>query len=406
MLLNYEKPKEKTLTQKHCRSKIEKLAEKPIKPTDSCVCYQFNQNPYEKAYILNKKYEELFQKLGKLYQKSDAIHKILIEKKVKNIFATVGLIAFIGAFGVSDTNIQAPNIKALEESENDFDLKPAIEQSIAFIEDLQEEKENRIEEMEDIDERTNFKSIYKEEIEKRAMYDAYLTEYSNYFNYDSEKVITLAREATNHYDESFANIITNSKYDLSNPEAACMLFVYELQLPKEKSNINYDLFKTTFDNLKESEEIRTIPHNDLKTLKLQNGYQFSKYIEKICNLFHLSNLSGYDGKTAVLSLSFIEAGQKGSKASKERNNYFGITGETDLLNYATPESCIISITGNLYNNYSHIMDLEQLAWKYNSVPENIEQWKSNFLSAYYKIENNYEEYFEPKDDLMHKLRRK
>ena len=380
MLLPYEKPKDKGLTQKYCRSKIESLTDKPIKPTDSVVCYQLNQNPYEKAYIFNKKYEKLFHKLGKLYQKSDAAQKILIEKKVKKIFATIGLIAFISTFGSSDTIIESNT-----EKQTDFTLKPTIEQCTACTQELQIKIEEQVEE-----DRTNFQSIYAEEIEKGRIYDTYIEEYCNYYNLNSEKVIELARNLTNDYDISFQNFIAKEFQDFSNPAAACMRFIYYLN---RNDLINEENIEYSLDDFKLPEKIITTPHDNFETLILNNGESFTQYLGRICDYFE------YEEKCLALSFVYAEAGQNGSSASRNKNNVSGImTAEFEVKTFSTLENGMIEHIGNLVENYPlskyNIYDLETLSLKYNKGDlEERTGWKKNMKDAYDKINAKCEQLF-------------
>lgn len=358
----------KNFIQKYCEFQANCLAKKEIKPTDKIVCYQFSQNPNENVYVLNKKYEELFKKLGKLYQKGNDMQKFIIEKKVKKIFATTGLIFFIILFTADK---KETNLNISKEALAMFESNTIIEKAL--------EVKNSM----------TFKSIREEEAERRALYDSYIEEYCGYYNLDSKKVIELARNLTNGYEISFQNFIKREFNDFSNPAAACMRFVYYLN---RKELINDENVEYNLEELELPENIITTPHNDFETLVLNNGEGFTQNLGKICDYFE------YDEKTLALSFCYVEAGKYGSYASNNKNNPFGIMSNGSPKSYPTLEACIIDHIGNLKNFYPldkyNIYDLETLSLKYNKADEATRnRWKENMKFFYNEINDKYEELF-------------
>ncbi len=328
------------------------------------------------TFIIDSIYEKQFEKKADEFLKSKSIS---YKKSFYILLLSLMTSSLLTAEKHSPTELEL-NIEALE---------TAIDTNYKMQEVYQKISQNLTQNGND--------TLHSKEIEEQLAkmkkileMNAYLEEYSSYFNLDSEKVIALAKEATNNYEESFTKVIKNEKYDLTNPEAACMIFVYEIQIEREKSKIDFSVFTSPVENLKLSNEIITIPHDNLETLVLNNGYKFTNYVGKISDLF------GYEKKIIALTLPFIEAGEKGSYSSRNRNNAWGMKLNGEFLVYPTFEGGIIDCIGRLANYYSSydINNLENMSLKYESEDQKTrEQWKSNFRDAYYKIEKNYEKYF-------------
>lgn len=252
---------------------------------------------------------------------------------------------------------------------------------------------------------------------RQTMYTSYLQEYSGYFHLDSDKVVEIAKMTTNNY-EDFTSIIDNSNYDLSNPEAACMLFVYHLN--RDKLSLSLEDLGTSKDELLKTNEIEITPHDDLNELYLSNGEKYTYFYGKMCDFFGIEE----DSKILALAASFIEISEHGSYSSNNRNNVRGLVGSSgNLMTFSTLEAGIISACGNYESGYKHYNmdsllemacyhisgkkelpkieendDEEEIARKESLIAE-IMGWKSSVSSFYYKISENYDYYFsEPNND--------
>ena len=363
--------------------KIPLQSEKTIKTATYASSYHIDGYNF----IIDRKYEKTFEKLMTAYCKTtNPSYKrkrlilllsisiaSLITFKTNEEKIVDPLSKIIERTGKDIGIINYPNIRKLEINRNTYEISTNLAKKY-------EQKWNDPKLLATI-----------EETVRQNQYDEYLKEYCSYFNFDSQKVITLAREATNDYSLSFERVINNKKYNLTDPEVACMIFVYELHIEREKSKIDFSKFKTDVGDLTLSNQIITTPHDNFETLILNNGYSYLEFISKICDLF------SYEDKILPLALCYSEAGVEGSYSSRNRNNAFGMKKDNEHLIFPTLEGGIISCLGrikNYYENYGYtIYNLDKLAKKYNSMPNEMEQWKINFKNHYYKIKKNYDYYF-------------
>ena len=271
------------------------------------------------------------------------------------------------------------------------DFNNEIVKNIKYIELVENNKEEMFQ---------NAIKLYElnQELERQSIYDNYLKEYCSYSNMDSEKVIKLARKTTNDYND-FTKIIKNNDFDLSNPEACCMLFVYFLK--KDELLIKLIDLNINKEDLIISNEIRTKEYDSYENLFLTNGDKFSVYVGKICDLFNVKD------KKIMLSISYSESGIYGSIASRKQNNFAGVSYEGELNTYVSPEEGIIAMCGNfkaIYNDYT-LDNLNELAGLYVQGDETISNqyttnWKENLKSFYQHISENYEFYFDSNEEII------
>lgn len=233
--------------------------------------------------------------------------------------------------------------------------------------------------------------------EEKALYISYLKEYSSYFHLDSKKVIELARNTTNHY-ENFTEIINNDQLDLSNPEAACMIFVYLLQ--HDDLAIKLEELGYTKEDLITDTEPELLSYDHIEDLVLKNGQGYSEYVGKICDLF------GIKDKCMVLAVSYSEIDKDNPKdASRTKNNFGGMmTKDFKLKFFSTPEEGIIELCGNYKDKYDKydISTIDAFAVHYvkgrkGEFDEEAQGWAYNVKGNYYQICENYDFYFSPNE---------
>lgn len=228
-----------------------------------------------------------------------------------------------------------------------------------------------------------------------AVYQSYLIEYSNYFHLDSQKIIEIAKNTTNNF-QNFENIIGTS-YDLSNKEAACMIFVYLFNkngLTKSWEELGYtkeDLLTTT--------ENETYRYDHIDDLVLSNGMDYTHYLGKICDLF------GVKEKSIALAITYSEMDKDDpDDITRTLNNFGGMRYENKFLALPTPEAGIICMCGNFRNRFNDytINDVQSLAGHYvagqkDTSNEETKTWASNVEPFYYQICENYDYYFYPQE---------
>lgn len=391
--------KNKNVIQKYCDLRMKQIGSKSIYPTDKIVCYQWNQSPYETAYIFNKKYEALYLRLTRIYQKGSRMQKFTTEYKIQQKRALILMLAGLSiAAGVriSNTITPPPEEKAIEENEEETINTFVVSIPIKTAKNINKELEMKVQN--EMYWTQNFKSIMVEEKENRTIYDCYLEEYCEYFNLDANKVIEFAKNITNGYQISFQNFI-KTEYDFSNPAASCMIFMYHLN-KNSLTKVEYSL-----NDFKLPEKITTVPHDSFEDLTLLNGEKCIPFLGYVCDCF------GYEEKEIALSLIYAEAGKTGSPASNNRNNGSGIMDGDELKVYPRLEAWMIEHVGNLRNFYPtskyNINDLETFSLKYNKGDLNERtQWKENINAFYNEISENYEELFQAEKEITLDLKLK
>lgn len=375
---------------------LEKIEKKQRYGNEVAILYS-----KEKWFVVDKRYEKFCEFFMKRYRK-------LLEKEKNTTNCRIKYICLLGALAIIGV---LKGVLSEEEQLSNENLIQSLLMSSSTVSTLEDTMQNAKEEIKRIEQ-----MLLEVELEKQkvSVYDSYLTEYSRYFHFDSEKVIEIARMTTNDY-EDFKNIINHEEYDYTNPEASCMLFVYHLsrdELSKELSEFNLtkeDLLTTT--------EIETTPHDNLDELYLSNGEKYSEFYGKMCDFF------GINDKSLALAASFIEIGKTGSYSSNNRNNVRGLINYSgELKTSPTLEGGIIDACGNWakgYNNYSMetIMDLacyhitgkptlpkieenddEDTKEKKEGLINEIMGWQESVSSFYYEICENYDFYFSPLEE--------
>lgn len=342
----------------------------------------------KESFVVDKKYENICRYVVARYNK-------LLEKSSNYSNLTTKGICFLGMLGLLKI---LTGIYPQEEIsyEKDFNTKSKLVElySSTYLLDKKAELIESKEYMEKI-------ILEKEqEIERIATYEAYLTEYSNYFHLDSEKVIQLAKLTTENY-KNFSAIIDCKDCDLEDVKTACILFVYYLN--KDALIKDLDDFGLSKDNLLTTTEIETIPHDDMNEFYLSNGKKYSAFFAEICDVFNIRN------KSLALAVSLIEISEEGSYSSNNRNNFGGMKNLSgELMEFARPEAGIICMCANFkdkYNDYSEDF-IQELACYYvsgkQSMPDpeedkvlydEIMRWTDGVKSFYVKINENYTFYF-------------
>ncbi len=348
----------------------------------------YSENKY---IIVNKKYEKICNYLMTKYLNSQSKKKFNFAKFL-SIMLVLGITRIFNTENdlAVESNIE---LQSFDVNTKIFlaDFNNEIVKNIKYIELVENNKEEMFQ---------NAIKLYElnQELERQSIYDNYLKEYCSYSNMDSEKVIKLARKTTNDYND-FTKIIKNNDFDLSNPEACCMLFVYFLK--KDELLIKLIDLNINKEDLIISNEIRTKEYDSYENLFLTNGDKFSVYVGKICDLFNVKD------KKIMLSISYSESGIYGSIASRKQNNFAGVSYEGELNTYVSPEEGIIAMCGNfkaIYNDYT-LDNLNELAGLYVQGDETISNqyttnWKENLKSFYQHISENYEFYFDSNEEII------
>lgn len=221
----------------------------------------------------------------------------------------------------------------------------------------------------------DFASIYT--------YETYLYQYASYYHFDGDKVVELARNLTNNYTISFAEV-NNVSYEVEcSAEVETMIFVN--QLNRNKLIISLEDINMSRDDFITDEEIVTINEN----LILDSGLSYSQYLGNIADLIGLD-------KEYALAISLYESGRVTSDIATTKNNFGGLSNGS-YLTFATPEAGIIAYCCNLkeYENYN-IENIEQLSGLYTHGNRNLpsENWVYNVYWIHYEISNNNEKYFD------------
>lgn len=221
------------------------------------------------------------------------------------------------------------------------------------------------------------------------IFDKYITEYSACFNLDPVKTIEFARMITKDYVIDFAQVIGNNNYVLENPEAAAMVFCYQLQRDRLATHLSeYGLSKDDF-----------IVPADIVTLNpdktLNNGLTYTQYLGKICDLL------GSD-KYYSASISYLETGRVTSYLALNKNNFGGLRGSGEFFTFPTPEAGIIAFCYNLKTYEKlNLQSIYELSGKYvnGNINNPSETWVQNVMAFHNQFVNNSDEFFLPSADL-------
>lgn len=229
----------------------------------------------------------------------------------------------------------------------------------------------------------NEKNDYSYDFASIHTYETYLYQYASYYHFDGDKVVELARNLTNNYTISFAEV-NNVSYEVEcSAEVETMIFVN--QLNRNKLIISLEDMDMSRDDFLTDEEIVTINED----LILDSGLSYSQYLGNIADLIGLD-------KDYALAISLYESGRVTSNIATTKNNFGGLSNGS-YLTFSTPEAGIIAYCCNLkeYENYN-IENIEQLSGLYTHGNRNLpsENWVYNVYWIHYEISNNNEKYFD------------
>lgn len=232
---------------------------------------------------------------------------------------------------------------------------------------------------------------------RNDLIDSYLEEYSLYFNMDKNRVITLAREATDDYKNGFLDIIGEVRADISDEETACLVFVYRLY--RNKLAISLEDFGFKASDFKNSDGIYGKGREEGETLILRNGETENQFMTRI------SKMIGLD-ETYSLPISLTESGRFQSSMCRNKNNYGGMRATKEYMTFPSPEAGIIAFCMNLKGYEKYELDsLSSLCQKYvfgrklteeelndENVLRSLNIWMKNVGSFHRQILADYEEY--------------
>ena len=213
--------------------------------------------------------------------------------------------------------------------------------------------------------------------------ESYLKEYSNYFNFDSEKVIEIAKTLTNNFENDVIISIGNKKVTSSNPETMAIFLVWDLY----KNSSDYGLTK---EELTTSDEISHLKYDEEGKIILRNGLTFSEFMGKVSDSIE-------SDRCFNLAVSNFESDEQTNSQSIEKNNFGGWRYDKEYLTFPSPEAGIIY--------HSMMLEKKRNTWDYANLSEfsgiytqndktlpNIE-WVNNVTSFLAVYKDNEEEYF-------------
>ena len=225
--------------------------------------------------------------------------------------------------------------------------------------------------------------------EEFSIYDQYLSTYASYYNFDARKVIKLARKLTNNYTIGFEAINNTDQYDVTNDEAACLMFVSQLKRGNltsslEKFNLNLDYFV-----LEPEDEIQSLSSN-----VLDDGLTFSQFVGKVCDLLQVD-------KYYVLSVIYSEVGEDlDCKCAREYHNFGGIKDRdtSEFIKYPSVQAGIIAMCRTLKRyeqyNFDNIYNFCGM-YRFGDPERYSETWINRVTWFHYKITKNKDYYFLP-----------
>lgn len=385
MTKNKEK---KNVKQKYYEFRMNRILNKPIKEKEFVVfknCF----------YMIDTKYVERFQKLAEKFQQLEyPNYKKIFAMRFAYLLAGLGVIELLT--GDHLEVIKAKTLYAMEISQEntnsgilDFSCENSEEMYPQILEkEITLDGENVVE------------IKWNQYLERVALYDSYLKEFSEYYHFDSEKVIEIARNTTNGY-EDFSFVLSNNEFDLENPKVACLLFIYYLN--HDKLNIDLSTLGISKEELITTDEIETLSYEHTDDLILRTGQKYSKFLGEICDLFNTQD------KSMLLAVSFSEMGPQGSYSSRTRNNFGGMKVNGEHMIFPTPEAGIIEMCGNYkkrFDNYDTNSMIEFACYYITGIKtlpdpsENPDQyneimrWIQNVASNYSMVQENYDYYFD------------
>ncbi len=223
--------------------------------------------------------------------------------------------------------------------------------------------------------------LIKKKDSNDSNYDKYLKEYAKYYNLDTEKVVSFARNITNDYSKDLNDFLPR-KY-AESIEGKSMLFVYYLSRDKLISPLkDYGLSKNHF-------VVSSKKSTMGKDLILDNGLSFSQFLGKVSDNLNVN-------KYYLLAISYLETGRVTSSLALNKNNFGGLRGRGEYYSYPSPEVGIIAFVLNLkgYEKYN-FTDIYQLSGVYTHGNKNNPSytWVNSVHKYYNEISSNPSKYF-------------
>ncbi len=241
---------------------------------------------------------------------------------------------------------------------------------------------------------------------REEKYDNLIRTYSNYFLFDAEKVIKLARDLTDNYTIDFSEVNDNTSYRLDNMEAQVMVFCHELNrdnlvFPLSDLGYNVEYFKSGRGRVTLSTQVEAMgytieefqdlnrPNNLHENFVLSGEYSYSQFVGKICDLLNMD-------KSYSLAISYLESDCVGSNIALMKNNFGGQRGKDGFFTYDTPEAGVIAFLRNLkrYEGFD-LSSIGELSGMYvngnSSVPA--PTWIGNVEGFHFQISTESEKYF-------------
>lgn len=294
------------------------------------------------------------------------------------------------------TTINSSSLK-----EETFEELETEEKSLEELLNIMEEMQNQIDEITDVyrkREQEKEKQRRKLELEKNlAMLretkekecEKYLKEYSNYFNLDSTKVIEIARNLTNDFDNEIIITVGSKEVASNSPETIAMFLVWDLY----KNSSDYSL---TREELTISDEIKHLDYDEDGNIILRNGLTFSQFMGKVSD-----SIEG--DKCFNLAISNFESDEQTNSQSINQNNFGGWRHDEDVfLTFISPEAGIIYhcfILEKLRNTREYD-NLSEFSGIYVNNDKNTPapNWVDNVSSDMALLASNEEKYFDYKEE--------
>lgn len=344
-----------------------------------------------------KEKKDFLAGIKKQWQESSERRRAKKEARVKKNYG--GLIGFtsilVGAAMLASYVVNSGALEKLLDGKNKEkgkNPKEAIEDIITnpmvkrnseeFIEELERASEQRLEELYNAEAKEPDNRSPREKL-----LDEYLEEYCLYFNMDSTKAIEIARTLTHDYEDSFLDAIGNYLYDLSDDEAAAMIFTYLLS--RDELTTKLGNFGMTKESLFISDEV--VNYDPDEMLVLRNGESFWEFLGRTSDLLRMD-------KNYSLAIAYTIAGLDGNPGFDNNNNFSGLKdADGQFIVYPSAEAGIISyLIGLKQYEEKNVCSLEELSGLYvNGDREKpSEQWIASVNYFYDHILNNPTEFFE------------
>ncbi len=270
-----------------------------------------------------------------------------------------------------------------------------------------------IEDKEEVENQEVIEEVEVHEETREEKYDNLIRTYSNYFLFDADKVIKLARDLTDNYTIDFSEVSNNTSYRLENMEAQVMVFCHELNrdnlvFPLSDLGYTVESFKSGAERVTLSAQVEEMgytieefqaankPNHLHENFVLSGGYSYSQFVGKVCDLLDMD-------KNYALAISYLESGSVGSDIALNKNNFGGLRGKDGFFTYDTPEAGVIAFLRNLkkYERFD-FTSIEELSGKYvNGNPSTpAPTWIKNVEGFHYQITSEPERYFLDKDETL------